>query len=334
MKTSDFDYDLPPGCIAQTPVEPRDTSRLLVLYRKTGLVEHRIFRDVQAYVRPGDVLVINQTRVIPARLFGRKVPGGGKVEILLLKRLDNLRWEALVGGKGLTKGKQLQVEAIKPGDRAPMAEIEMELEGAERVVAEIENKRGKAIAVQADVAKQKDIERLFAETRKAFGKLDILINNAGIYEFSPLEGVTGEHFHKQFDLDVLGLVLTSQEAVKYFDGEGGSIVNISSLASTLTPPNESVYSAAKAAVDAVTKSLAKELATEGVLVNAVTPAAARTAMFDQMAPQHIGYMLGKIPMGRFVEPAEIAALVCWLSSEDCSFSTGAVFDISGGRATY
>ena len=132
-------------------------------------------------------------------------------------------------------------------------------EGAERVVAEIVGKGGKAVAVQANVAKQADIQRLFSEAMKAFGKIDVLVNNAGIYEFAPLENVTAEHFHKMFDLNVLGLILASQEAVKHFGPEGGSIVNISSVAATAAPPNASVYSATKAAVDAVTSSLAKEL---------------------------------------------------------------------------
>src|SRR5207249_9781083 len=131
-------------------------------------------------------------------------------------------------------------------------------EGAQRVVSEITGKGGKAVAVQANVAKPADIERLFAETKKAFGKLDILVNNAGVYEFAPLEEVTTEHFHKMFDLNVLGLILASQEAVKHFGPAGGAIVNISSVAATAAPPSTSVYSATKAAVDAVTRSLAKE----------------------------------------------------------------------------
>src|SRR5438270_6031959 len=132
-------------------------------------------------------------------------------------------------------------------------------EGADRVVGEITGKGGKAIAVQANVAKPADIKRLFAETQKAFGRLDILVNNAGIYEFAPLEAITEEHFHKQFDLNVLGLILTAQEGVKHFGPEGGSIINISSVVSTLAPANASVYSGTKGAVDAVTRSLAKEL---------------------------------------------------------------------------
>jgi 3-oxoacyl-[acyl-carrier protein] reductase len=149
-------------------------------------------------------------------------------------------------------------------------------DGADRVVAEIVRKGGKAIAVQADVAKKVDIDRLFVETQKAFGPLDILINNAGIYEFLPLDGVTGEHFHKQFDLNVLGLLLTSQEAAKHFGPDGGSIVNISSLASTYTPATSSVYSGTKAAVDAVTKALAKELGPRNIRVNAINPGMVET----------------------------------------------------------
>src|SRR5947207_5449722 len=129
-------------------------------------------------------------------------------------------------------------------------------EGADRVVAEITGKGGKAIAVQANVAKQMDVQRLFAAAKAAFGRLDVLVNNAGIYEFAPLEEVTPEHFHKMFDLNVLGLILATQAAVKHFGPAGGSIINISSVAATSRLPQTSVYSATKAAVEAVTRSLA------------------------------------------------------------------------------
>jgi 3-oxoacyl-[acyl-carrier protein] reductase len=132
-------------------------------------------------------------------------------------------------------------------------------EGADRVVDRIVSKGGKAIAVQANVTNPADIKHLIEETTKTYGKLDILVNNAGIYEFLPIEDVTPDHFHKMFDLNVLALILVTQEAVKYFNPEGGSIINISSVASVLTLPSASVYSAAKAAVDALTKSLSKEL---------------------------------------------------------------------------
>src|SRR5215471_4160495 len=132
-------------------------------------------------------------------------------------------------------------------------------EGADRVVNEITKNGGKAVAVQASVAKPAEIERLFSETKKAFGRLDILVNNAGVYEFLPLENVNEEQFHKHFNTNVFGLVLASKEAAKYFDASGGSIINISSVVSSLTPPNSSVYTATKGAVDAITRTLAKEL---------------------------------------------------------------------------
>ena len=148
--------------------------------------------------------------------------------------------------------------------------------GADKVVAEITGGGGKAVAVQADVAKKADIDRLFAETRQHFGPVDVLVNNAGIYEFAPLEQITEEHFHKQFNLNVLGLLLTTQEAVKHFNPAGGSIVNVSSLVSTLAPPNGSVYSATKGAVDVITGSLSKELGARKIRVNAVRPGLVET----------------------------------------------------------
>src|SRR5207244_11795942 len=149
-------------------------------------------------------------------------------------------------------------------------------EGADRVVAEITGKGGKAIAVQANVAKQADIRRLFDETKKAFGRLDVLVNNAGVYEFAPLEAVTAEHFHKMFDLNVLGLILASQEAARHFGSAGGSIINISSVAATAAPATASVYSATKAAVDAATRSLAKELGPRNIRVSAINPGMVET----------------------------------------------------------
>ncbi|NJD60084.1 MAG: tRNA preQ1(34) S-adenosylmethionine ribosyltransferase-isomerase QueA [Anaerolineales bacterium] len=134
MRTSDFDYELPLRYIAQTPIEPRDRSRLMVLNRQSGEINHAVFKDIGEYLHPGDILVLNETRVIPARLYAHKLPSRGKVEILLLRQRDNLTWEALVGGKGLTVGKKLQVEAIREGDRAPLAQIEAVLHGAERLV--------------------------------------------------------------------------------------------------------------------------------------------------------------------------------------------------------
>src|SRR6187401_2970859 len=149
-------------------------------------------------------------------------------------------------------------------------------EGADRVVNEIKSKGGKAIAVQANVARQADIERLFAETKQAFDQLDILVNNAGIYDFAPLESVTAEHFHKQFDLNVLGLLLVTQQAARHFGPEGGSVVNISSVVAHSPVATASVYSATKAALDAITGSLAKELGPRKIRVNSINPGMVET----------------------------------------------------------
>ncbi len=206
-------------------------------------------------------------------------------------------------------------------------------EGADRVVNEIAANGGRAVSVQANVAKHADIERLLSETNKAFGRLDILVNNAGIYEFSPLGSVTEEHFHKQFDLNVLGLVLTSREAAGYFGSEGGSIINISSIVSTVSPPNASVYSATKAAVDAVTKSLAKELGPRKIRVNAINPGMVETEGVHA-AGLHNGDFRKQIeaqtPLGRIGQPEDIAPAAVFFASADSAWITGETLKIAGG----
>ena len=206
-------------------------------------------------------------------------------------------------------------------------------EGADRVVAEITGKGGKALAVKADVSKQAEIGHLFAETQKAFGKLDILINNAGIYEFSPLEGITEGNFYKQFDLNVLGLMLTSQEAVKHFSPDGGSIVNISSVVSTLNPPNASVYSATKAAVDSVTKSLAKELGPRKIRVNAINPGMVQTEGWHAagFAESDMRKQVeAATPLGRIGQPEDIAPAAVFFASSDSAWISGETLLIAGG----
>ncbi len=206
-------------------------------------------------------------------------------------------------------------------------------EDAERVVAEITQKGGKAVAVQADVSKKADIERLFGETKRAFGRVDILVNNAGVYEFGPLEGVTEEQFHKHFDLNVLGLILASQEAVKHFGPEGGSIINISSAASTLTPPNSSVYTATKAAVDAVTRSLAKELGPRNIRVNAINPGMVVTEGVQAggfLETEFRKEVEERAPLGRIGQPQDIAPAAVFLASSDAAWITGETLVISGG----
>jgi 3-oxoacyl-[acyl-carrier protein] reductase len=206
-------------------------------------------------------------------------------------------------------------------------------EGAQRVVAEITGADGKAVAVQANVAKKQDIERLFAEAKKAFGKLDILVNNAGIYEFSPLESLTEEHFHKQFNTNVLGLLFATQEAVKHFGPGGGSIINISSIASTQAPATVSVYSATKAAVDAVTRSLAKELGPRNIRVNAINPGAVETEGVHSaglMEGDFLKQLKAQTPLGRIGQPEDIAPAAVFLASPDAAWITGETLRIGGG----
>ena len=197
-------------------------------------------------------------------------------------------------------------------------------------------KLGKVSASIVELSLQADVQAATADALKAHGRIDILVNNAGItggnavtWELDPAV------WRKVVEVNLIAPFLTCHAIVPQMLKQGyGRIVNIASIAGKEGNPNASHYSASKAGLIALTKSLAKELATQGVLVNAVTPAAARTAIFDSMTKEHIAFMLGKIPMGRFLEVGEAAALIAWLASEECSFSTGAVFDLSGGRATY
>jgi 3-oxoacyl-[acyl-carrier protein] reductase len=206
-------------------------------------------------------------------------------------------------------------------------------EGAERVVAEITSNGGRAIALQANIAKQAEVQRLFAEAKKAFGTLDILVNNAGIYEFAPLESITAEHFHKMFDLNVLGLIFASQEAVKHFGPAGGSIINISSVAATAAPPATSVYSATKAAVIAVTRSLAQELGPRHIRVNSINPGmveteGVRAASLDQ--GEFRKETEARTPLGRIGQPEDVAPAAVFLASSDADWITGETLYISGG----
>ena len=204
---------------------------------------------------------------------------------------------------------------------------------AERVVAEITSNGGKAVAVQASVARQSDIDRLFSETKKAFGRLDILVNNAGIYEFGPIEQVTEASFHKHFDTNVLGLILASKAAASHFDSTGGSIVNVSSLASTATPPNTSIYSATKGAVDAVTRSLAKELGPRNIRVNAVNPGVVNTEGFRAAGFEESDFRKeaeGRTPLGRIGVPDDIAPAAVFLASSDSRWITGETLVVAGG----
>jgi 3-oxoacyl-[acyl-carrier protein] reductase len=206
-------------------------------------------------------------------------------------------------------------------------------EGADRVVAEIKAKGGKAIAVQGDVSRQADISRLFTETTKAFGRLDIVVNNAGVYEFAPLGDVTEASFHKMFDLNVLGLILTSQEALKYFGAEGGSIINIGSAASTLTPPTTVTYSATKGAVDVVTRTLSKELGPKKIRVNSINPGMVETEGTHSFGIIGSDFQKGfeaQTPLGRIAQPNDIGPIAVFLASDESGWLTGELVSASGG----
>jgi 3-oxoacyl-[acyl-carrier protein] reductase len=206
-------------------------------------------------------------------------------------------------------------------------------QGADRVVADITGKDGRAVAVQADMSKHGDIKRLFAEAKKAFGRLDILVNNAGIYEFAPLDEVTPEHFHRQFDLNVLGLILASQEAVKHFGSAGGSIINLSSVVATAAPATGAVYSATKAAVDAVTRSLAKELAPRNIRVNSINPGMVETEGVHAQGLSSGDFrkqLEALTPLGRIGQPQDIAPAAVFLASDDSRWITGETLYIAGG----
>jgi 3-oxoacyl-[acyl-carrier protein] reductase len=205
---------------------------------------------------------------------------------------------------------------------------------ADAVVARIKQKEGKAIAVQADVSNADAIRRLFAEAKKAFGQVDILVNNAGIYDFKPLEAITEEHFHRQFNLNVLGLLLATQEVAKQFGPTGGNIINISSVAATLAPPTASVYSATKAAVNAITKSLAQELGPRKIRVNSINPGMVESEGLHAAGIAESDFrkqVEAQTPLGRIGQPADIAPAAVFLASDDSSWITGESLYISGGN---
>ena len=206
-------------------------------------------------------------------------------------------------------------------------------EGAERVVAAISRTGGRAIAVQGDVSKLADVQRLFAETRQQLGALDVLVNNAGVYRFAALEEVTEQEFHRHFDINVLGLLLATQEAVKHFGPAGGSVINIGSVASRITPPGSVVYTATKGAVTAITQVLAKELGPRKIRVNSINPGGVETEGTHTMGM--IGgdlekQMVAQTPLGRMGQPDDIAPVAVFLASAASGWLTGEELIASGG----
>lgn len=206
-------------------------------------------------------------------------------------------------------------------------------DGADKVVAEIATSGGKAAAVQGDVSKIADVERIFAEAKRLYGRLDVLVNNAGVYEFAPTGQITEAHFHRLFDINVLGLLLATQEAVKLFGDEGGSVINVSSVASRLTPPGSAVYSATKGAVDAITGVLAKDLSSRKIRVNAINPGPVETEGFQASGMQGGEMekaMVAQTPLGRLGKPQDIAPVAVFLASNDAGWMTGETLIVSGG----
>jgi 3-oxoacyl-[acyl-carrier protein] reductase len=235
---------------------------------------------------------------------------------------------------GASKGIGAEIaKALAAEGAAVVVNYASDKAGAEKAVAEITQKGGKAVAVQGDVSKQGDISRLFAETKKAFGRLDILVNNAGVYAFMPLEQVTEESFNKQFNVNVLGLLLTTKEALKYFSPEGGSVINISSGVTTLRPAMSTVYTGTKAAVDAITGVLSKELGPRKIRVNAINPGMIETE--GVRAAGFIGSDFQKnieasTALGRIGQTDDIAPTAVYLASSDSKYMTGETLLVAGG----
>jgi 3-oxoacyl-[acyl-carrier protein] reductase len=235
---------------------------------------------------------------------------------------------------GASKGIGAEIAARLAAEGAAVAvNYSASKEAADRVVGAIVAKGGKAVAVHGNLSDAKGGKNVVAETVKTFGAIDILVNNAGIYELAPLEAITAEHFHKQFDLNVLGLLLVSAEAVQHFNPNGGSIINISSGISTMAPANSAVYTATKASVDAISSVMSKELAPRKIRVNAVNPGMIITEGVVS-AGLHEGDMRkwieSQTPLGRVGTVEEIAAGVAFFASDDASYITGETLHITGG----
>ena len=250
-----------------------------------------------------------------------------------MNQLDLKGRVAIVTGGARGIGRAAARRALQSGALVSLWDVDRDT--AADAVAEL-SKLGTVTAELVELSDAGSVEAATAATVARHGRIDILVNNAGI---TGGNGLTWELdpavWRRVIDVNLTGCFLTCRSVVPHMLARGyGRIVNVASIAGKEGNPTASHYSASKAGLIGFTKSLAKELAAKGILANCITPAAARTEIFRQMAQEHIDYMLARIPMGRFVEVDEIAALICWLASEECSFSTGAVFDLSGGRATY
>jgi 3-oxoacyl-[acyl-carrier protein] reductase len=236
---------------------------------------------------------------------------------------------------GASKGIGAAVaKALAEAGAAVAVNYSSDKEGAERTVSEIKNNRGNALAIQGDVTKAAEVKRLFEETKKAFGSVDVLVNNAGVFQFEPFEAITEKEFRRHFDINVLGTILATQEALKYFPRSGGSVINLSSIASENPVPHSSLYAATKGAIDTLTMALAKELGPRNIRVNAVAP-----GLVDTEGNRSSGFVgspdgdagAAATPLGaRFGRPQEIAPVIVFLASDDAAWLTGERISASGG----
>lgn len=224
-------------------------------------------------------------------------------------------------------------KALAAAGAAVVVNYSSDKQGADAAVSAIEQAGGKAVAVQANVSQAADVDRLFTETLNAYGQVNILVNNAGVFSFAPLEAIAEDEFHRQFNTNVLGTILTTQAAAKHFGPDGGSIVNLTSVASVAAMPTSGVYSASKSAVDTLTRIFAMELAPKKIRVNAVAPGMTQTEGFEAMGmpDEMLTAMSASIPMGRVGQPADIAQSVLFLASDDAAWVTGERLTASGGQ---
>lgn len=235
----------------------------------------------------------------------------------------------VVTGSSKGIGAEIALEMAKEGAKVVVNYLS-DKKAAEALSAAIIENGGTAIAIQADVTKAKDVQRLFEETNKNFGKIDTLINNAGIYKFEPLELITEEEFRRQFDSNVLGTILSIQEALKYFSQNGGSIINISSVASIKATPMTLLYSATKSAVDSITRTLSKELSGRKIRVNSILPGPTETEGNRVLGTEMEPFIVANTPFGRVGQPQDISKLSVFLASDDASWITGQKISVSGG----
>lgn len=239
---------------------------------------------------------------------------------------------ALVSGASKGIGAEIARELAAEG-ASVVVNYASSAAGAEKVVGDITKSGGKAVAIQADVSKEADVLRLFAEAKKAFGKVDILVNNAGVYEFGPIEEVTEAQFRRMFDLNVLGLLLATREAVKQFGPDGGNIINIGSVAATAAPATTAVYSATKGAVDTITMALAKELGPRKIRVNSVNPGMVVTEGTDAQGiteSEWAKQTIEQTPLRRLGQPDDIAKVVSFVATDEARWITGQTMIVSGG----